>query len=325
LDLQLREEIVGKDVITIGESLVAFIPNSNTKLRYVNQFGKVVVGAESNVAVALAKLGYKSGWISKVGNDEFGQYMIREVRAEGVDTSAVVVSDEGPTAIMFKQFSNSIDTSVFYYRKQSAASFMDINSIDWEYLKDTKVIHISGITSIISKSCQEMVEQVFAFAKKENILISFDPNIRLKLVSREDAKRILGPLLLQADIALLGEDEGRILLGIDDPVEIANTLLSRGCKAVGVKRGSDGAYVANADEGMFVPPYPIKVVDTIGAGDAFNAGFLAGLLEKHPIKTCGEMGSLLGALAVSSHGDVEGLPDGKTFQQIINHKEEIHR
>lgn len=305
--------------------MVAFIPDTHTKLRYVHQFGKVVVGAESNVAVGLAKLGYSTGWVSKVGDDEFGQFMIRELRAEGVDTSSVVVSNEGPTAIMFKQFSNALDTSVFYYRARSAASTMDKHSIDWDYLKETKIIHISGITAALSDSCKELVTEVFAFAKREHILISFDPNIRLKLMDEKEAKKILGPLLAQADIALLGEDEGRILLGKEDPKVIAKTLLDQGCRYVGVKQGDKGAYVASREHESFISPYPVQVVDTIGAGDAFNAGFLAGLLDNQPIEQCGRMGALLGALAVSSQGDVEGLPDGKTFHRLMENREEIHR
>ena len=316
---------MSKDVITLGESLVAFIPNTHTKLRYVHQFGKVVVGAESNVAVGLAKLGYSTGWISKVGDDEFGQFMIRELKAEGVDTSSVVISDKGPTAIMFKQFSNALDTSVFYYRTGSAASTMDRDAIDWEYMKKARIIHISGITSAISESCRELVEEVFAFAKKEHLLVSFDPNIRRKLMTEEVARSILTPLLFQADIVLLGEEEGRILLGTENPEEISKTLLDHGCSYIGVKRGSQGAYVADRSGKFFIEPYPVKVVDSIGAGDAFNTGFLAGLLESQPIEACGKMGALLGSLAVSSHGDVEGLPDGKTFHQLMNNREEIHR
>lgn len=316
---------MSKDVITLGESLVAFIPYTNTKLRYVHQFGKVVVGAESNVAVGLAKLGYSTGWVSKVGNDEFGQFMIRELKAEGVDTSSVIVSDEGPTAVMFKQFSNALDTSVFYYRTGSAASTMHKDAIDWEYLKEARIIHISGITSAISESCRDLVEAVFTFAKQEHLLVSFDPNIRRKLMTEEDARNILKPLLFQADIVMLGEDEGRVLLGTESPKEIAKILLDHGCSYIGVKRGSQGAFIADSSKGFFVEPYPVKVVDTIGAGDAFNTGFLAGLLEAQPIETCGKMGTLLGSLAVSSHGDVEGLPDKKTFHQLMDNREEIHR
>lgn len=312
-------------VVTIGESLVAFIPNAHTKLRYVQQFSKVVVGAESNVAVGLAKLGIESGWVSKVGNDEFGQYIIRELKAEGVDTSQVILSEEYPSAIMFKQFSANLDSSVFYYRKGSAASTLTLEDINLDYLKQANMIHLSGITPALSSSCKTTVEELFVFAKKEGILISFDPNIRRKLWSEDEARKTLKPLLLASDIALLGEDEGELLLGTSDAKAISEILLSAGVKAVGIKQGSKGSSVADANGFHRIEPYPVKVVDTIGAGDAFNAGFLAGFLEGKSIEECGTMGSLMGGLAVSSYGDTEGLPDRATFDRLRAQTEEIHR
>lgn len=316
---------MGHKVITIGESLVAFIPDSHTKLRYVQQFSKVVAGAESNVAVGLSKLGHPSGWVSKVGSDEFGQFIIRELRAEGVDTSRVMISDEGPSGIMFKQFSANLASQVFYYRKGSAASTLKASDLDWEYLKGAKILHLSGITPALSASCRDMVYELFSFAKQEGILISFDPNIRRKLWSEEEAKRTLSPLIVQADIVLLGEDEGSLLLQSDDRHRIADILLEKGVKAIGIKRGGDGACVADATARYDIPAYPVKVVDTIGAGDAFNAGFLAGILEGCPILQCGRMGALMGALAVSSYGDIEGLPDRKTFDELMQNEKEIER
>ena len=313
------------DVITIGESLVSFIPDAHTKLRYVHQFSKVVAGAESNVAVGLSKLGYKAGWISKIGSDEFGAFLIRELRAEGVDTSRVITSDEGPTGLMFKQFSASLDSSVFYYRRGSAASTLCPEDIDWEYLAKTRIIHCSGITPALSSSCKQTVQAIFRFAKEKHILISFDPNIRRKLWSEEEAVRTLRPLLEQADIVLLGEEEGALLLGTEDPETIARLLLEQGSTHVGVKRGSKGSYVADANKGYFIEPYPVEVVDTIGAGDAFNAGFLAGLLDGLPTEQCGKMGSITGSLAVSSYGDVEGFPDRSTFDRIWDNTKEILR
>ena len=315
----------GSRIITIGESLVAFIPNTHTKLRYVQQFSKVVAGAESNVAVGLSKLGHPTSWVSKVGTDEFGQYIIRELRAEGVDTSHVLVSDEGPSGIMFKQFSANLASQVFYYRKGSAASTLKVADLDWEYLKDAKLLHLSGITPALSTSCRDVVYELFSFAKQEGIPISFDPNIRRKLWSEAEAKRTLSPLIVQADIVLMGEDEGELLLDSDDRHSIASLLLEKGAKAVGIKRGGEGAYVADAAGGFDIPPYPVQAVDTIGAGDAFNAGFLAGILEGRPIQHCGRMGALMGSLAVSSYGDVEGLPDRKAFDELMLNEKEIER
>jgi 2-dehydro-3-deoxygluconokinase len=226
---------------------------------------------------------------------------------------------------MFKQFSANLDSSVFYYRNGSAASTLALADIDLEYLRQAKLLHLSGITPALSDSCKQTVIELFRFAKQEGILISFDPNIRRKLWSEEEAKKTLKPLLLASDIALLGEDEGELLLGTSDAQQISKLLLASGVRSVGVKQGSRGSSVADASGFYQIDPYPVKVVDTIGAGDAFNAGFLTGFLEGKPIKECGLMGSLMGGLAVSSYGDTEGLPDRSTFDRLLAQKEEIHR
>lgn len=205
------------EVVTIGESMVAFIPNSHTALRYVNQFTKVVAGAESNVAVGLVKLGHSSGWISKLGNDEFGQFILRELRGEGVDVSSVLISDTHPTGIMFKQFTNDKDSSVFYYRDNSAASTFSKDELNKQYIRDAKILLISGITPALSDSCEETTLEVMRFARKQGILVCFDPNIRRKLWSEERAKNVLEPLLALSDIVLLGIDEAELLLGVSTP------------------------------------------------------------------------------------------------------------
>lgn len=305
--------------------MVAFIPNDHTALRYVNQFTKVVAGAESNVAVGLVKLGHSSGWISKLGNDEFGQFILRELRGEGVDVSSVLISETHPTGIMFKQFTNDKDSSVFYYRDNSAASTFSKDELNKQYIRDAKILLISGITPALSDSCEETTLEVMKFARKQGILVCFDPNIRRKLWSEERAKNVLEPLLALSDIVLLGIDEAELLLGVSTPPEIVSALRKRDVRWIGIKQGEKGAYVADQNSEISISPYPVTVVDTIGAGDAFNAGFLAGLLENKAIEICGKMGALMGALAVSSYGDFEGLPNRSSFDSIFDNKQEASR
>ncbi len=313
------------DVVTIGETMVAFIPNAHTALRYVQQFTKVVAGAESNVAVGLVKLGHSSGWISKLGNDEFGRFILRELKGEGVDVSSVLISDTHPTGIMFKQFTNDKDSSVFYYRNNSAASTFRDDELNRRYIQDAKILHVSGITPALSKSCEETTLEAMKYARERGILVCFDPNIRRKLWSEKRAKEVLEPLLALSDIVLLGDDEAELLVGFSDPTLIVADLRKRGARWIGIKQGAKGAYVADKDNEYPIPPYPVTVVDTIGAGDAFNAGFLSGLLENREIETCGRMGALMGALAVSSYGDFEGLPNRSAFDSIFANKQEASR
>lgn len=128
-------------------------PSYGYSEQYVHGFQKRLAGSESNVAIGLSRLGYSSGWISRVGNDEFGRFVIREVRAEGVDVSRVRIDPDYPTGIIFKDIREGNETKVYYYRKGSTASFMSPEDIDSEYLGSSKIFHITGITPALSASC----------------------------------------------------------------------------------------------------------------------------------------------------------------------------
>lgn len=313
------------DLVTLGETMVAFIPEEKEYIRYAKTFAKKTAGAESNVAIGVAKLGHKAGWISKVGKDELGEFVIREVRGEGVDTSRVGRSEDAPTGVMFKQVLTGNETSVNYYRKNSAASTLCPEDIDIDYLTSAKILHISGVTPALSESCKETINYVVDKAKEKGMIISFDPNIRLKLWSKEEAKETLKPLLAKSDIVLTGLDEGEILLGLNDGQAIIEELLSLGVKQVAVKLGADGALVGDETGINRVEATKVTVVDNIGAGDAFSAGFLSGVIEGKSTKECGAMGCLMGAFAVSSFGDIEGLPDREAFERKRTKTADIYR
>lgn len=314
-----------RDFVTLGETMVAFLPGASTALRYVDSFGKAIAGAESNTAIGLAKLGRSAGWMSKLGKDEFGEYVIREIRGEGVDTSRVVRDGLHPTGVMFKQFTADSESSVFYYRKGSAASTMAPSDLDEAYLRESRVLMVSGITPALSASCRETVEAAVAMARKNGVMVCFDPNIRRKLWTEAEAKEALSPLLAMSDIVFIGMDEAELLTGEMTPRGAVKALRSRGASWIGVKLGAEGAYVADRDSELAIPAYPVKVVDTIGAGDAFNAGFLCGLLEGWGVAECGRLGAIMGGLAVGSYGDIEGLPNRERLERIAAAKAEVKR
>jgi 2-dehydro-3-deoxygluconokinase len=312
------------DVITLGESMVLFKPDSVGPLRYVNSYSKAVGGAETNVAIALTRLGHQVGWVSKLGNDEFGLYVRNVIRGEGVDTSRVVFDDQAPTAVFFKERKTNQDPNIYYYRKNSAASLLRPDDLDENYFKSAKYLHLTGITPALSEDCKATVYEAIKLAKKHNQKIVFDPNIRLKLWSREEAKAILTDIARQVDIVLPGIEEGELMTGHSDPEQIAQTLLENGAKIVVVKLGSKGAYYATKNESAYVSGYQVdEVVDTAGAGDGFAAGFLSGLLRGWDYQQAVKFGNRIGAFALSVEGDMEGYPfwnqvDPEQSQQIIS-------
>lgn len=315
------------EVITFGETMVLFNPETTGPLRYVHQFNKSIAGAESNVAIALARLGHQVGWFSKLGDDEFGRYIQSVIRGEGVDVSKVVNDTNcGSTGLLFKERFAHANPNIYYYRKHSAASTLCIEDLDNDYITSAKILHITGITPALSSTTREAVYKAIAMAKENGIMISFDPNIRLKLWSLEEAKRVLLDIAGQADIIFPGIDEGRLLLGKEDPVEISRTFLDMGCKIVATKLGKKGCYIATEEKQGFVEGYVIeKPEDTVGAGDGFAAGFLSGLLKKQDIFECGKQANAVGAMATLVRGDMEGFPTLKQVMEFMGTSEYIDR
>ena len=313
------------EVITIGETMICFTPGANAPLRYVQDYKARIAGAESNLAIGIEKLGHTAAWISKLGQDEFGQYVCNMVRAEGVNTKGVIFDESHATGLMFKETSQG-ETKVYYYRENSAASTMTPKDIDVSYFENAKILHLTGITPVLSESCMETVLFAMELANKNNMKISFDPNIRKKLWKSRDYTKPILDLCLKSQIVLLGLDEAKVLLHTEDKDEIINYFFEKGkAEHIAIKDGARGAFVADKKNKIFIPPYLCKCIDPIGAGDAFNAAFLVGILEEKDIEVCGKMGGIAGALATETLGDIEGYPSSEKIKSISNNIEETFR
>lgn len=307
------------DVITFGESMVLFNPVSSGPLSYVDMFTKSLAGAESNTAIALSRLGNSVGWFSRVGDDEFGRFIVNTIRGEGVDVSRVIVDEKNPTGVLFKERYLHTNPNVYYYRSNSAASNLSVYDIDEKYIKSARVLHVTGITLAISKSAQEAVFKAMRIAKENGVLVSFDPNIRLKLWSIDEAIPKIREALSLCDIAFPGIDEVRMIFGLKEPKEIAKEILEMGAKVVAVKLGEKGCYVCSKDEGYGVDGYRVdRVEDTVGAGDGFAGGFLHGYLKGLSLNECGRIANAVGAMATLVRGDMEGFPTLKQLEGFMN-------
>ncbi|MEH7235314.1 sugar kinase [Bacillus sp. JJ1562] len=300
------------ELVTIGESMVVFEPATDGPLRYVPQFNKKFGGAESNVAIGVTRLGKSAGWISQVGDDELGQYLVSSIRGEGVDTSRVLYDASSATGLYIKERIRAGSTQVYYYRSGSAASRLQKEQIDWNYVSNAKILHLSGITPFLSENCLEVVYEALKIAKENGILVSFDPNLRFKLMEKStNAKEIVLGLARQADIFMPGIDEAEYLIGSRDYKEISSYFLQAGVSKVVIKNGEIETYYHSTDEGAgIVPSLKVdQVIDPVGAGDGFAAGVLAELLDGKSLQEAVKLGSTIGALVVTVKGDFEGLPD----------------
>ncbi|WP_010677925.1 sugar kinase [Bacillus timonensis] len=307
------------DVVTIGETMVMFTPQSSPLMRYAESFIKRYGGAESNVAIGLARLGHKVGWISKVGNDEFGKGMISFIRGEGVDVSQVKTDSHAPTGLYFKEVKSGHNVTVQYYRNGSAASHLTPRDLDPDYIKQAKFLHITGITPALSDSCYQTVKRAISIAKENGVQVIFDPNVRKKLWSEEKAREVLVELTTLADIVLPGLEEGTFMFGETDYVKIGKRFLETGPKLVIMKDGKKGAYVFKEDCYELIPGFEVdEVIDPVGAGDGFAAGFISGLLSGFTVEKSVEIGNAVGAHVVQIPGDFEGLPSQWELKQFLN-------
>lgn len=317
------------DVIGIGETMVLFTPQSNGLMRYARNFSSRFAGAETNTLIGLSRLGYKTGWISKVGKDEFGKYIVSSIRGEGVDVSQVTEDEYAPTGVFFKSILNEKNIKIYYYREGSAASKLTLSDISENYISKSKYLHVTGITPALSKECYDSIFYAVELAKRHNVKVVFDPNIRYKLWKDMNfAKKTIIKLANMSDIVLPGINEGKFLFGTDDYRKIGENFLNGGAKQVVIKLGARGAYYATPNEEDMVPGIKVdNVIDPIGAGDGFAAGVLSGLLDGFNFKKSVERGCIIGAIVTTVSGDIEGLPDREALMQYVisSDKDEVNR
>lgn len=317
------------DLVTIGETMAALTPTEFGSLKHVNNFTKFIAGAESNVAIGVKRLGFNTAWISKLGKDSLGDYVEFFIRGEGVDVSQIKRDEKHRTGLMIKEMHNTKEPKVFYYRENSAASHLNKKDIKEEFIKKAKHLHLTGITPSLSQSAQSAFFEALRVARKNNLKISFDPNLRIKLWdSIEEMKELMLKVIPQVDVLLPGVEEGKILLGISDPEEIIKSFykMMKPGSLIVLKIGSKGALYYQGDQIVHVKAYPVdNIVDLIGAGDAFAAGLITGLLKELPIKEAVELANLVGALCITVKGDIEGLPTWEEIEIYQGKKKEIHR
>ncbi|WP_395727446.1 sugar kinase [Nakamurella sp.] len=298
-------------VLTIGESLGLVVTDGPLhEHRTRVGFG----GAESNVAIALRRLGVPVTWVSRLGEDPFGDLIERELRAEGV-TVRVTRSDTDPTGLMVKQRRPLGRSRVRYYRSTSAATRLTGADVTREQLEEAAVVHLTGITAAISTSAREAVLDVARRAREAGTRVSFDLNHRSTLWDRAQAAATFRQILPLTDVVFAGDDEARILFPeIHDPAELAAALAGLGPTEAVIKLGEHGALARTADTVHRQSAMPIEPVDTVGAGDGFVAGYLSEILAGAPVPARLRTGTQVGAYACLGPGDWESMPTRADLQ-----------
>ncbi len=305
------------DVVTFGETMVLFAAVESGPLRFANTYTRHAAGTESNFAIGLSRLGHRVGWFSRVGEDEFGQYIVNFVRGEGVDTSRVVIDPDAPTGVLFKEKRDLGPRKIVYYRRGSAASRLSPADLDADYIGSARYLHLTGITPALSASARESVFAAARLARERGVTVSFDPNLRLRLWTRDEARETMRALLPLCDVVLPGLDEAELLTGEADADRAADAIRALGPGAVVVKLGAQGALAVTSKERVRAPGVKLdRIVDPVGAGDGFAAGFISGQLRGLPLDECLRIANLVAAFATTVVGDVEGLPTWREVQEL---------
>jgi 2-dehydro-3-deoxygluconokinase len=309
-------------VACIGETMVSFIPSAGAALDETASVDLDVAGAESNVAMYLADHGIDARWISRLGDDAFGRRVLGRVRASGVDVSGVRTDPERPTGLLFKDPGKSDvgGTKVTYRRQGSAASAMGPDTLELDAARTADVWHLTGITPALSPDCRALVEAALAGATpdKGRPAVSFDVNFRPAVWQGRDPADLLRGYAQAADMVFVGLDEAQALWGAHlADAEDVRTLLPEP-RILVVKDGAIAATMFCDETSVVVPAPQVDVVEPVGAGDAFAAGFLAALLQGRSAEHCLRSGHLTAAAALSVTGDHGPLPPPDVFASLID-------
>ena len=306
-------------LILAGEPMGLLIAQSEGALASVTGYDLAVAGAEFNVAVGVARLGHRVTYLTKLGEDPFGERIIRVLTENGIGNEFALWSAEKRTGFMLKGRVYAGDPPIFYFRAGSAASTLapeDVEAIDFSSYSH---IHLTGILPALTASTRAAVDLMFTRARAAGLTISFDPNLRPQLwPDAQTMRTVINDLAARADIVLPGTAEGKILVGSDEPTAISDYYQERGARTVITKCGSTGAYVADGAERYHVAGFCVReVVDTVGAGDGFAAGVLTGLMEGLSMRDAVRRGAAIGAIQVMSRGDNEGLPTPAELERFM--------
>lgn len=305
------------DVLTLGEALASF--RSRGPLAFGADLVPDLAGAEANVAIALARLGHSVSWLGKVGDDAYGAEVLRTLRAEGVRVDRARVHDTAPTGLMFLEQRTADVTRVEYRRAGSAGSTLSPDDLGGTTLDDVRVLHVTGITPALSASAAAAVQGAVERASAAGVLVSLDVNHRSRLWSRADASSTLRRLLPHVTLLVAGADELDVVAdGPED--EAVASLLDAGVEQVAVKRAAEGGSLHTNEGRVDGGALPVTAVDTVGAGDAFSAGLVSGLLDGLDPTARLQRAMLLGAWAVSTRGDWQGLPRRHELNALTTHR-----
>ncbi len=294
------------DIICIGESLIEF--STNEGLTYANTLRKYYGGDIISAAVAASRLGSNVGFISRVGNDHFKDFLMDSWQSENIDISNVKLV-EGFNGLYFISRLESGEKEFAYYRKKSAATNLSVNDIPPEYIESSRIVYSTGITQSLSISAKEAVKKAFELAKEKDCKVAYDPNFTPSLWDVDEAREAIEEVIEYVDILMLNiKHDAEKLFGISSYEQVIKTFWDKGVSTVVVKLGKEGTAIGHNGEINLVPSCAVKIIDTTGSGDAFNGGFLHGIVSGlNPFESV-QLAQKVVSYQIQSIGAINSIP-----------------
>ena len=301
------------DVLGLGEAMVEFSQIPGEPGRYLHGFG----GDTMNAVIAAARQGARTGYVTRLGDDEFGRQLLDLWRVEGVDASGVVIDPEAPTAVYF--ITHGSEGHVFSYRRAgSAASRLSPKGLPFDVIASARFLHVSGISQAISASASDAVFAAIEHARSCGVRISYDSNLRLKLWPLARARAIIAATIPLADVFLPSLDDARVLSGLDEPEAIFDWALSLGARNVALKLGPDGVLAGDGMRNERIRGFAVECVDASGAGDCFAGSLLARLSAGDDFWQGVRYANAAAALNCTGFGAVAPLPRPEAVRALLS-------
>jgi len=319
------------EAICLGEILMDMLPDKEgVAWSEISSFSPVPGGAPANVCIGLAKLGVRAGFIGKVGEDPFGKLLVDVLRENGVDVSQVKFDPDVRTTLAFVSIDRKGENDFIFYRDPGADMMLHPEELNKDFIAESKVFHFGSI-SMTTEPCYSATLQAIQFARKHKVFISFDPNLRPRLWKNlEEAKDKIMEGLKSADLVKVNDMELEFITGTGDLVKGTDWLLQRGPKVVVVTRGEKGSFFHNKEGFGSLPAYKVKVVDTVGCGDAFTAAIIYQFLlldkegqdifhlSKQEMEMILRFANAAGALTATKKGVIPSLPTKKQIEEFLS-------
>lgn len=294
---------MSKPILAYGEAMVEFNQRIETPRQYLQGFG----GDTSNFAIAAARQGAVSGYVSAVGDDHFGQDLLDLWRRENVDVQHVSMEAGASTGLYF--VTHDAQGHHFHYRRAgSAASRYRAADLPLQAIAGAGALHLSGISLAISESACEAGLAALAQARAAGVTTSLDTNLRLRLWPLPRAREKMAAALRLCDVCLPSWEDVSMLTGLNDRDAIVDQLLAYGVKLVAFKLGQEGCYVATSEQRRMVAPYPVQALDATGAGDCFGGAFMAELMAGRDPFQAARYANVAAALSTTGYGAVQPIP-----------------